>query len=74
MILKVEEFQNVCKKILEAVDSSSEIADMLELKLKNKVLSLSVTNREYFVKINLDVDSTDEFIAIVNAKLFLSLN
>lgn len=73
MILKVEEFQNVCKKILEAVDSSSEIADMLELKLKNKVLSLSVTNREYFVKINLNVESTDEFIAIVNAKLFLSL-
>lgn len=73
MLLKANEFQQACKKILEAVDTSSEVSDMLELKATAGCLYLMVTNNEYFVKVKLNVDSDESFIAIVSARLFLSL-
>lgn len=74
MILNVKQFQLACKKILEAVDTSSEIADMLELSLKDSILTLFVTNKEYCVEIQYNVSTNVEtFRAIVNAKLFLAL-
>lgn len=75
MIVKVEQFQEVCKKILEAVDSSGvvSVSDTLELELINKKLYLNVTNNEYYVTVTIDVDDDSEFHAVVNASLFLNL-
>jgi hypothetical protein len=75
MIVKVSQFQEVCKKILEAVDSSGIglVSETLELELINKKLHLNVTNNEYYVTVSIDVDYSGEFHAVVNASLFLSL-
>ena len=50
--LKTEELNNICSKILFAVDSNglSEITETLELVLNNNNLYLQVTNREYFIR------------------------
>ncbi len=75
MILKVKELQDACKCILEAVDTTTNLVlnETLELEAKDGVLNLSVTNGEYFVTIKLNMETNDNFIATVNAKLFLSL-
>ena len=75
MIFKLSELKDVCSKILFAVDSSesSQITDTLELKNENGVLTLNVTNREYFTKVKLSTGSNDAFHASVNAVLFLKL-
>ena len=75
MILKAKEFQSACKSILGAVDTTthSMINESLELKVEGKVLHLFVTNKEYFVDVKLDVQSENDFVATVDAKLFLSL-
>ena len=53
MIIRTEVLQESCSKILNAVDSNvlSAITETLEIKTENKKLSMSVTNREYFVKL-----------------------
>ena len=73
--LKTEELQGVCSKILSAVDSNglSEITETVELVLKDNNLYLQVTNREYFVKIKLSTNISEEFHATVHAELFLKL-
>lgn len=75
MILKVKELQDACKCILEAVDTTTNLVlnETLELEAKDGVLNLSVTNGEYFVTIKLNMETSETFIATVNAKLFLSL-
>ena len=75
MILKTKKLQEVCSKILPAVEASdlSNILDTLQLKTNNKVLCLSVTNKEYFVEVMLDMTDEEEFNATVNASLFLKL-
>lgn len=73
--LKTEELNNICSKILFAVDSNglSEITETLELVLNNNNLYLQVTNREYFIKIKLSTNIAEDFHATVNAELFLKL-
>ena len=75
MILRIEEMKNACSKILAAVDSNnlSVLTETLQLKTEGNSLYLSVTNREYFAKVRLDVDTGTEFHATVNANLFLKL-
>lgn len=75
MIVKVKDLKDVCSIILSAVDSSdlSKISDILELKAIDNTLYLSVTNREYFVKVELPSSYGDDFHATVNASLFLNL-
>lgn len=75
MILKLNDLKNVCNDILPAVDSTdiSSLTETLGLEVKDNVLYLSVTNREYFVTVKLKVDEKDEFKATVNANLFLKL-
>lgn len=75
MILEVKEFQRACKCILEAVDTSNTEADSskLELRASNGVLSLNVTNQEYFVSVNTVAPVDANFVAVVRAKLFLPL-
>ena len=73
--LNTVELNNVCSKILSAVDSNgmSEITETLELILVNKILYLQVTNREYFIKVKLSTELEGDFHATVHAELFLKL-
>lgn len=75
MIIRTEILQESCAKILNAVDSNvlSAVTETLEIKTENKHLSMSVTNREYFVKILFGDNIEDEIHATVNANLFLKL-
>ena len=75
MTLKVKDFQNACKSILEAVDSTIklEISEKLELVCSNGKLVLNVTNGDYFVSVIIDSEEQDNFRATVDAKKFLTL-
>lgn len=75
MILRIEEMQSACSKILAAVDSNnlSVLTETLQMKSAGRKLFISVTNREYFAKVAIDVDTDVEFHATVNANLFLKL-
>ena len=75
MIVRCEELQSVCSKILSAVDvdESSMVTETLAIYTEGKSLYLAVTNREYFVKIKLDLQNEIEFNATVPAEVFLKL-
>lgn len=75
MILRIEEMQNACSKILAAVDSNnlSILTETLQLKTEGRSLYISVTNREYFAKVRIEIDTVTDFHATVNANLFLKL-
>ena len=75
MIIRCEELQKVCSKILFAVDpnSLSMITETLAIYTEKNFLYLAVTNREYYVKIKLDIQEEVEFNATVSADLFLKL-
>lgn len=77
MIIQTEKLQEQCSKILGAVDSSvsTDITETLELEVKGSTLFLNVTNKEYYVSVNIPLTSeeTTTFHAVVNASLFLNL-
>ena len=75
MILRIEEMQNACSKILAAVDSNnlSILTETLQLKTEGRNLFISVTNREYFARVKIAIDADVAFHATVNANLFLKL-
>ena len=75
MIIRSEKFQDICSKILPAVDTNetSTLSTTLELVTKDKVLYVNVTNREYYVQVKLQLDEDVDFHATVNANLFLKL-
>ena len=75
MILRIEEMQNACGKILAAVDSNnlSILTETLQIKTEGRNLCVSVTNREYFAKVRIEIDTEIDFHATVNANLFLKL-
>lgn len=75
MILRIEEIQNACGKILAAVDSNtlSVLTETLQLKTAEKNLYISVTNREYFAQVKIPMSEDIDFHATVNANLFLKL-
>jgi len=75
MILKIEDVKKVCSKLLYAVDSDglSIVTELIELKASNNSLEMSVTNKEYFVKTVIPIESDEEFHATVSAVLFLKL-
>ena len=74
MIFRIEELKKVCSDILYAVDNQSSFDnENVEIVVANKVLTLNVTNAEYFVSVHLDVDVEEDFDATVNATLFLNL-
>lgn len=75
MIIRTEILQDSCSKILNAVDSNvlSAVSETLEIKCKDREMSMSVTNKEYFVRIILGTDIDEEIHATVNANLFLKL-
>lgn len=75
MIIRSEDFRDVCSKILTAVDSNSlsTLTETVELKTEDSLLYISVTNKEYFARVKLDLGSPEVFHATVNANLFLKL-
>lgn len=79
MILKVKKFQEACKKILGAVDTDSEIKgvvygyDTMEINASNGKLQLNVSNGEYYASVALDYSLDEEFRAVIDAKVFLTL-
>ena len=75
MILDTQELKGVTDKILSAVDSSelSEITETLELEANNDNLYISVTNREYYVRVKVFIGYSENFHASVNAVQFLKL-
>lgn len=76
IINNTKEFKEVCKTILLAIDTTTEptrLNEALELTCDENNLILSVTNREYFVKIKLALVGEVGFRATVNALLFLKL-
>jgi len=79
MILKVKKFQEACKKILGAVDTDSELKgvvgayDTLEVCASNNKLQLNVGNGEYYASVSLDYTIDEEFRAVIDAKVFVTL-
>ena len=75
IINNTKEFKEICKTILMAIDNSesSLIGETLELVNTDNLLTLSVTNREYFVTVKLSLPCEDNFKITVNALLFLKL-
>ncbi len=75
LIIRIEEIQQACGKILTAVDSNSlsVLTETLQIKTENKKMYISVTNREYLAKVKIDIPEDIEFLATVNANLFLKL-
>lgn len=75
MILRIEDLRGPCATILSAVDSSelSQITETLELVGEGTTLYMSVTNKEYYVRVAIDVAEELTFRATVNATLFLRL-
>lgn len=75
LIIRIEEIQQACSKILAAVDSNtlSVLTETLQLKTENKKLLIRVTNREYLAEVKIDISENVDFVATVNANLFLKL-
>ena len=75
MIIRTELLQDSCAKILNAVDSNvlSAVTETLEINAGANGFSMAVTNREYFVEVWVDTDSSEDFHATVYADLFLRL-
>jgi hypothetical protein len=74
-IIRSEDLKDVCGKILTAVDSTelSLVTETLELVASGDVLTVGVTNREYFAEVKLKLEDVNNFRATVNATLFLKL-
>lgn len=75
MIIRIEEIQNACSKILAAVDSNalSAVTETLQLSTEGKNLYISVTNKEYYAQVKIEMSEPMDFKATVNAQLFLKL-
>ena len=75
MIIKTEDFKDVCSTVLAATDGSelSTLTETLELKTQGSALYLNVTNKEYYVSVKFPLEHEETFHAAVNATLFLKL-
>lgn len=75
MIVKTEDLQNVCQKILNAIDTNklSTLTEMLEIKSEEGTLYLNVTNREYYVQCKINVQTGEALHATISANAFLKL-
>ncbi len=72
MIINTKDFQEAANKILLAADLDKTAAN-LELIAEGSILSLNVTNREFYVSVRFTLDAPTAFHAVVDAALFLSL-
>lgn len=76
MIISSELLKKYCNTILQAVDSNelSAITETLQIKAENNTLTMDVTNREYYARVLIRLDTlVESFHATVNANVFLKL-
>lgn len=75
MIILSSNIKDLCSKISPALDVSSYsvLTEVLQFELKDKKLTISVTNKEYFVKVTYPVDSDENMFATVKADTFIKL-
>lgn len=75
MIIKSDLLKKYCSIILQAVDNNelSILTETLELKTKNDILYMNVTNKEYYAQVKLGLNQAESLHATVNANLFLKL-
>lgn len=75
MILRIEDIKDTCQKIANALDNviATQLSDTLLIEAKGGILTMAVTNRDYYVEVLLPVDINEDFKATVNANLFLQL-
>lgn len=76
MIINTKQLQDCAKKILNALDndiSSSQYNDLVEISATGNILNLNVTNKEYYVSTSIELETAENFRAVVEAKLFLNL-
>lgn len=72
MIIKTQDFKEAADKILLASDLDKTAAN-LELLSTKDALFLSVTNKEFYVRVRFDLENGEDFRAVVDASLFLNL-
>lgn len=76
ILVETNKLQAVCKKMLLALDSQNNFleSEVIEIKSNENCLWFSITNKEYYVTFPLRYEiPVGEFLAVVNAKLFLNL-
>ena len=80
MKIKLEEFQEACKVILGSVDNKLSTTSQedkgynaLELIAEGRILHLNVASMEYYVSVNLNLETEETFRAVIDAKVFLKL-
>lgn len=81
MIIETELIKEQCSKISQAVNRGTDseqvgninITEVLELYSFDRMLYINVTNREYYVRVKINIDSDETLHATVNAALFLKL-
>ena len=73
MVIDTQLLQEKCKKILGALGAKNGIDDdTLELKAVGNVLYMNVTDKTYFVSVQMPLAEPEEFAAVVNATKFLN--
>lgn len=75
MTIETKLLQDVAQKILSTINTNDTInsTDQLQLSTFNNQLHLSVASDEYFVDIQLPLNTYEEIHAVVNANVFLKL-
>ena len=75
MIIWTQAIKQITNKILSSLDTSehSILTDTLEIVSDGNMLYFNVTNKEYYVRIGIELSSKCEFHATVNASMFLKL-
>lgn len=76
MIIRTEQLKEICAKVMTAVDESAVgvVTTLLGLNTSGDKLSMSVTNREYFVEVSTSLgEAVSDMSATVSSKLFLKL-
>lgn len=71
MILTTKDFKKVCSTILTAVDNGG--ANVLELITEGNILTLNVTNQEYYVSAKFPLQQEENLHATISAASFLKL-
>ena len=80
MVIETEIIKEQCAKIAQAVNKDNDaehsnynITEVLEIYSYDRVLYINVTNKEYYVRVKINIDSDELIHATVNADLFLKL-
>lgn len=65
----------MCAKIAPALDTNnySVLTEVLQIIVKDNVMNVAITNKEYYVDVNFAMSGVDDFHASVKAALFIKL-